>query len=92
MRLPIRSSSLAGAAVKGGTKQTDKQLFVALLSCSGFAKLRRPVRAVAIVAVSHDEATGKAIAQARRTWRGDRYSDHNAIVTQVSQELIDQVR
>lgn len=70
----------------------DKKLFVALLSCAEFAKMRRPVQAVAIVAVSHDEAVGKAIAQARRNWRGDRYSDHSAIVTPVPQELINEVR
>lgn len=69
----------------------DNRLFVALLSCSEFAKLRRPMQAVVIVAVSHDEAVGKAVAQARRSWRGDRYDDHTAIVTLVPQELIDQV-
>jgi len=34
---------------------------------------------------------GKAIAQAKRMWSGLTYSEHNASVQPVPQELIDQV-
>ena len=69
-----------------------KKLFVAVLYCSEFATFQRPMRPTAIVAASHDEAMGKAIAEAKRTWRGSRYSDHNADVAFVPHALIDQVR
>ena len=71
--------------------QNDKRLFVAILYCKKFATFDRPMCPVAIVAVSHDEAMGKAIAQAKRTWNGDRYSEHSADVRPVPQEIIDQV-
>ena len=70
----------------------DKNLFVAMLSCKEFATFRQPMRATAIVATSHEEAFGKAIAEAKREWRGDRYREHGAEVRIVPQELIDQVR
>lgn len=70
---------------------TGKRLFVAVLSCREFATFKKPTKGVAIVAVSHDEAMGKAIAEAKRTWRSDRHSEHTADVTIVPQEMIDQV-
>ena len=69
----------------------DKQLFVAALYCRKFATFERVMRPVAIVAVSHDEAMGMAIAQAKRLWTGERYSEHNAEVRPVPQDLIEQV-
>lgn len=69
-----------------------KQLFVALISCRQFATFERPMRPIAIVAVSHDEAMGKAIAEAKRIWSNGRYSDHIADIQLVPQSMIDQVR
>lgn len=68
-----------------------KRLFVAVLYCNKFATFDQPMKPVAIVATSYDEAMGKAIAEAKREWRGDRYRDHGADVRLVPQELVDRV-
>lgn len=67
------------------------KLYIAVLTCKQFATFEKPTCPAAIVASSHDEALGKAILQARQTWRAQKYSDHNADVIEVSPQLIEQV-
>ena len=67
------------------------KLYVATLYCTQFSTIVPPTRPVAIVAQSYDEALEQAIGQARDIWRGRDYSEHNADVAEVPQELIDQV-
>ena len=67
------------------------KLYVATLTCKQFATFAKPTRPVAIVAQSYDEALGKAIGQARSIWRGERYSEHNADIAEVPQDVLAQV-
>lgn len=67
------------------------KLFVAIIYCDQFATFKKPMKPVAIPAMSHDEAVGMAIALCKRTWSSDLYSNHNADVVPVPQETLDQV-
>lgn len=71
---------------------TQNKLFVAVITCKQFATFIKPTRPLAIVAVSYDEAMGKAIAQAKRVWSNERYSEHTADIQIVPQDAIEQVR
>ena len=79
------------ARLAAGRRGVVVKLYVATLTCKQFATPVRPTRPVAIVAGSYDEALGKAIGQAREIWRGRDYSEHNADIAEVPEELIDQV-
>jgi hypothetical protein len=67
------------------------KLFVAALTCKQFATFKQPMCPAAIVAESYDEALGKAIQQARAMWRTSEYSEHNANLIEVPQEVIDRI-